>query len=130
MYHRENSEVFNSGFWESAKWKTPSGKTDSLRFPSRPRALTVTHVANSQNPKILFEALLPSDDYSRDSVQLDFSVVSAFSLCHRKWITCVFSSDHQLLPHSLGWFYLDLSPAERSGKNLLLFMFYGNNRQN
>ena len=25
------------GFGYSAKWKTPSGKTGSLRFPSRPR---------------------------------------------------------------------------------------------
>ena len=31
--------------------KLPSGKTDSLRFPSRPRALTMTHVVNSQSPK-------------------------------------------------------------------------------
>ena len=80
---------------------------------------------------ILFEALLSSDDYSRDSVQLDFSVVSAFFFLSEKMDHLVLlSSDHQLFPHSLKWFYLDLSPAERNGKNSLLFMFYGSNRQN
>ena len=35
MCLRENSRFSTPGFRYTAKWKAPSGKTDSLRFPSR-----------------------------------------------------------------------------------------------
>ena len=51
MYLRENSRFSTPGLRYTAKWKTPSGKTDSLRFPSRLRRFDSDTCCEFAKPK-------------------------------------------------------------------------------
>ena len=83
MCLRGNSEVFNSGFGYSAKWKTPSGKTDSLRFPSRPCGFDSHTCCKLAKPKEgpLSKCLIHASRKSRKEKREKFLVIGA-TMCY------------------------------------------------